>query len=188
MELSDLKYLLFSGIFRSGLAEMGGTPPPLNGKNPLSSFWQVPLLKQLRTRLKPRPDAKGESSHFPWHTNTYFIIIYITIITRFAILIMTTSLIWGVRNGFDHLYVAVASPTPQVNIELNNHHIYHQSSQSSHLLSSITFIINHHIHHYHHAIQSKSWLIDYCQKSSFTQYLQSNEPKATKADDVNGRS
>ena len=55
MEFSDLKYLLFSGIFLSGiggyppppltenhpaqkpLAEMGGTPP-LNGKNPLSSF------------------------------------------------------------------------------------------------------------------------------------------------------
>ena len=56
MELSDLKYLLFSGIFLSGiggyppppltdnhpaqkhLAERGGTPPPLNGQNPLSSF------------------------------------------------------------------------------------------------------------------------------------------------------
>ena len=56
MEFSDLKYLLFSGIFPSGiggyppppltenhpaqkpLAERGGTPPPLNGKNPLSSF------------------------------------------------------------------------------------------------------------------------------------------------------
>ena len=57
MEVSDLKYLLFSGIFLSGiggyppppltenhpaqkpLAERGGTPnPPLNGKNPLSSF------------------------------------------------------------------------------------------------------------------------------------------------------
>ena len=54
IELSDLKSLLFSGIFFSGiggyrppltenhsaqkpLAEMGGTPA-LNGKNPLSSF------------------------------------------------------------------------------------------------------------------------------------------------------
>ena len=46
MEFSDLKYLLFSGIFLSGI---GGHPPPplngksscpktLNGKNPLSSF------------------------------------------------------------------------------------------------------------------------------------------------------
>ena len=56
MEFSDLKYLLFSGIFLSGiggyppppltenhpaqkpLAERGGTPTPLNRKNPLSSF------------------------------------------------------------------------------------------------------------------------------------------------------
>ena len=55
IEFLDLKNLLFSGIFLSGirgypppplmenhfaikpLAEMGGTPP-LNGKNPLSSF------------------------------------------------------------------------------------------------------------------------------------------------------
>ena len=55
MEFLSLKYLLFSGIFLSGiggyppppltknhpaqkpLAEMG-VPPPLNGKNPLSSF------------------------------------------------------------------------------------------------------------------------------------------------------
>ena len=59
IEFLDLKYLLFSGIFLSGiggyppppltenhpaqkpLAEMGGTPP-LNGKNPLISFGQVP--------------------------------------------------------------------------------------------------------------------------------------------------
>ena len=59
IEFSNLKYLLFRGIFLSGiggypplpltenhpaqkpLAEMGGTPP-LNGKNPLSSFGQVP--------------------------------------------------------------------------------------------------------------------------------------------------
>ena len=56
MGFSDLKYLLFNGIFLSGiggyppppltdnhpaqklLAERGGTPPPLNGQNPLSSF------------------------------------------------------------------------------------------------------------------------------------------------------
>ena len=57
MEFSDLKYLLFSGIFLSGiggyppsplnrksscpktLSGKGGYPqPPLNGKNPLSSF------------------------------------------------------------------------------------------------------------------------------------------------------
>ena len=55
IEFSYLKYLLFSGIFLSGiggyppppltenhpaqkpLAEMGGTPP-LNGKNPLTSL------------------------------------------------------------------------------------------------------------------------------------------------------
>ena len=55
MEFSDLKYLLFNGIFLSGiggyppppltknhpaqkpLAEMG-VPPPLSGKHPLSSF------------------------------------------------------------------------------------------------------------------------------------------------------
>ena len=61
MEFSDLKYLLSSGIFLSGiggyppppltenhpaqkpLAEMGGTPPPLNGKNPLKRFRQLPL-------------------------------------------------------------------------------------------------------------------------------------------------
>ena len=60
MEFSDLKYLLFSGIFLSGiggyplppltenhpaqkpLAEMGCTPP-LNGKNPLNSFGRPPL-------------------------------------------------------------------------------------------------------------------------------------------------
>ena len=56
MEFSDLKNLLLSGIFLSGiggyppppltenhpaqkpLAERGGTPPPLNGQNLLSSF------------------------------------------------------------------------------------------------------------------------------------------------------
>ena len=56
MKLLDLKYLLFSGIFLSGiggyppppltenhsaqkpLAEMGGNSPPLKGKKPLSSF------------------------------------------------------------------------------------------------------------------------------------------------------
>ena len=56
IEFLDLKNLLFSGIFLSGiggypppplmenhpaqkpLAEMGGNPPPLNRKNPLSSF------------------------------------------------------------------------------------------------------------------------------------------------------
>ena len=56
----DQKYLLFSEIFLSRiggyplppltenhpaqkpLAEIGGTHPPLNGKNPLSSFRQVP--------------------------------------------------------------------------------------------------------------------------------------------------
>ena len=56
MEFLDQKKLLFSGIFLSRmggypprpltenhpaqkpLAEMGGTPPPFNGKNPLSSF------------------------------------------------------------------------------------------------------------------------------------------------------
>ena len=56
MEFSDLKYLLFSGIFLSGiggypppplngnppaqkpLAERGGTPTPLNEKYPLSSM------------------------------------------------------------------------------------------------------------------------------------------------------
>ena len=61
LEFSDLKHLLFSGIFLSGigeyplppltenhpaqkpLAERGGTPsPPLNGKNLLSSFGQLP--------------------------------------------------------------------------------------------------------------------------------------------------
>ena len=35
IEFLDLKNLLFSGIFLSGI---GGYPPPLNGKNPLSSF------------------------------------------------------------------------------------------------------------------------------------------------------
>ena len=34
VEFTNLKYLLFSGIFFSGI---GGTPP-LNGQNPLSSF------------------------------------------------------------------------------------------------------------------------------------------------------
>ena len=61
IEFSDLKNLLFSGIFLSGiegypppplngksscpktLSGNGGYPPPLNGKNPLSSFWQLPL-------------------------------------------------------------------------------------------------------------------------------------------------
>ena len=56
IEFFDLKYLLFSGIILSGiggtplppltenhpaqkpLAERGGTPPPLNGQNPLCSF------------------------------------------------------------------------------------------------------------------------------------------------------
>ena len=56
IEFLDIKYLLFSGIFLSGiggyspppltenhsapkpLAELGGTSPPINGKNPLSSF------------------------------------------------------------------------------------------------------------------------------------------------------
>ena len=56
MEFSNLKYLLFSGIYLSGfggypppplngqsscpktLSGKGGTPPPLNGQNPLSSF------------------------------------------------------------------------------------------------------------------------------------------------------
>ena len=56
MDFSDLRYLLFSGIFLSGiggypppplmdnqcaqksLAERGVPPPPLNGQNPLSSF------------------------------------------------------------------------------------------------------------------------------------------------------
>ena len=35
MEVLDLKYLLFSRIFLSGI---GGYPPPLNGQNPPSSF------------------------------------------------------------------------------------------------------------------------------------------------------
>ena len=56
MEFSDLKYLLFSGIFLGGiggypppplkenhcaqksLAEREGTPPPFNGQNPLKRF------------------------------------------------------------------------------------------------------------------------------------------------------
>ena len=35
IEFLDLKSLLFSGIFLSGIR---GYPPPLNGQNPLSSF------------------------------------------------------------------------------------------------------------------------------------------------------
>ena len=56
IEFSDIKHLLFYGIFLSGmgvtplppltknhpaqkpLAEMGGTPTPFSGKNPLNSF------------------------------------------------------------------------------------------------------------------------------------------------------
>ena len=74
MEFSDLIYLLFSGFFLSGiggyslppltenhpaqkpLAEMG-VPPPLNGKNPLSIFWQVPL----------------KSSKYPWCESLRFV-------------------------------------------------------------------------------------------------------------------
>ena len=62
IEFLDLKYLLFSGIFLSGiggyptpplaeihpaqnpLAERGLPPPPLNGKNPLCRFWKHSLF------------------------------------------------------------------------------------------------------------------------------------------------
>ena len=45
IEFLDLKNLLFSGI--------GGYPPPsLNGKNPLSSFSQVPLYIYICKQCK----------------------------------------------------------------------------------------------------------------------------------------
>ena len=40
IEFLDLKSLLFSGTFLSGIR---GYPPPLNGQNPLSSFGRPPL-------------------------------------------------------------------------------------------------------------------------------------------------
>ena len=83
IEFSNLKYLLFSGIFLSGiggyppspltenhlaqkpLAEKGGTPPLLNGKNPLSSFGRVPLsgVQQVCGGLQQeRANAGGTQS------------------------------------------------------------------------------------------------------------------------------
>ena len=81
IEFSDLKYLLSSGIFLSGiggyppppltenhhaqkpLAEMG-VSPPLNGQNQLSSFWRPSLLVSRDLFRCPSFDISGLS----WQT------------------------------------------------------------------------------------------------------------------------
>ena len=84
IEFSNLKYLLFSGIFLSGiggypppplngksscpktLSGKGGYPrPPLNGKNPLSSFWQVTLVPTLKGYLVT-PHAPSQFGSLCW--------------------------------------------------------------------------------------------------------------------------
>ena len=91
IEFSNLKYLFFSGIFLSGtplppltkshpaqkpLAERGVHPPPINGKNPLSSFWKVPLLPESRfltNTAKCRPAQAKDSKRWAsgcWKCNS----------------------------------------------------------------------------------------------------------------------